>query len=130
MAHDSRVITVHIARPLSEVAAYLADPAHMNDWAAGLGHSLRQDADGWHAEGAAGPVRIRFAPKNDLGVFDHWVETPSGEVYVPLRAVAHGHGTDVQLTLFRTPGMDDAHMDADAAHMRTDLDTLARRLTG
>lgn len=121
----SQVICVHIDRPLADVAEFLAEPLNMNHWASGLGHSLRREGGKWCADGPAGPVRIRFSPRNGFGVADHWVRvTPGVEVYVPLRVIAHGDGCEVQLTLQRRPGMSDAQYTADADWVRRDLAAL------
>lgn len=128
-AAASQVITVHIAKPLATVAAYLAEPLNMNDWASGLGHSLRQENGKWLANGPEGQVRIRFSPPNAFGIADHWVEVaPDVVVYVPLRAIGHGEGADVQLTLLRLPGMSDAKFAEDADWIRRDLDALKELL--
>lgn len=126
---ESQVVTVHIARPLATVAAFLADPLNMNDWASGLGHSLRQDNGQWLADGPEGPVQIRFSPSNAFGIADHWVEVAADVVvYVPLRAIEHGQGTDVQLTLLRLPGMSDEKFAEDADWIRRDLAALKELL--
>lgn len=41
------------------------------------------------------------------------VNRGSLRVYGPLRAVANGDGSEVSLTLFQRPGMDDARFAAD-----------------
>ena len=126
---ESQVVTVHIAKPLAMVAAFLADPLNMNDWASGLGHSLRQEKGVWLADGPEGPVQIRFSAPNAFGVADHWVEVAPGVVvYVPLRAIAHGAGTDVQLTLLRLPDMSDEQYAHDADWIRRDLAALKELL--
>jgi len=126
---ESQVVTVHIVKPLAMVAAFLADPLNMNHWASGLGHSLRQENGKWLADGPEGPVRIRFSPPNAFGIADHWVEVAADiVVYVPLRAIAHGEGTDVQLTLLRLPGMSDAKFAEDADWIRRDLEALKNLL--
>lgn len=126
---QSQVVSAHIAKPLATVAAYLAEPMNMNDWASGLGLSLRKENGVWLANGPEGPVRIRFSPPNAFGIADHWVEvTPDVVVYVPLRAIAHGEGTDVQLTLLRLPDMSDAKFAEDADWIRRDLETLKNLL--
>src|SRR3546814_21067911 len=78
-------------------------PEFFPRWASGLSKAgLRQDGDGWLAEGTEGPIRIRFTPHNDYGVMDHVVETGDGnEVHVPMRVVRNGHGAEVLLTLYR-----------------------------
>src|SRR3546814_3069289 len=43
-------------------------PEFFPRWASGLSKAgLRQDGDGWLAEGTEGPIRIRFTPHNDYG---------------------------------------------------------------
>ena len=74
---------------------------------------------------ADGPVRIRFVPRNDLGVLDHEVTTPSGSsVQVPMRAVAHPEGTEVIFTL-RQLGLSHDEFERDAATVQADLERLA-----
>jgi hypothetical protein len=45
-------------------------------------------------------------------------------VNVPLRVIANGEGAEVQLTLFRQPGMDDEAFARDRRWIRKDLATL------
>ena len=74
---------------------------------------------------------MRFSGTNDFGVADHWVFLPDGTtVYVPLRAVANGDGTEVLLTLYRQPSMDDAKFRGDGEWVRRDLDKLKAVLEG
>lgn len=121
----AQVIHVAIARPFSTVATFLSDPLNLNHWASGLGHSLRRENGAWLADGPEGPVRIRFNPPNDSGIADHWAEVAPGvELYIPLRAIANNEGCEVQLTLFRPPGMSDGKFAEDAAWVKRDLETL------
>ena len=76
----------------------------------------------WIAASPLGAMKLRFSPRNSLGVLDHWVYPEAGgEIYVPLRVVANGKGCELTLTLFRQPGMDDARFAADAELVRKDL---------
>lgn len=133
MIHPARSLSVAIARPLAEVAAFLAEPRNFTQWASGLAGGLQPpsaSADGdWRMNTPDGELRIRFSPPNPYGVADHWVQLPDGGiVYVPLRVVANGDGSEVTLTLFRLPGMDDARFEADSDWVRRDLDSLRRVL--
>jgi hypothetical protein len=57
----------------------------------------------------------RSPPRNEYGVLDHAVVTPTGEtVYLPVRAIADSDGCEVVFTLRRLPGMTDADFDRDA----------------
>ncbi|MEU3454782.1 SRPBCC family protein [Micromonospora sp. NPDC006766] len=125
MATESRHLSVYIDRPVGEVYAFVADPANLPRWAPGLGSSVVQMDDNWFVETPEGRVRVTFAPKNEYGVLDHEVLTPSGAtVYVPLRAIASGTGCEVVFTLRRSPGMTDAEFDRDAALVNGDLALL------
>jgi hypothetical protein len=69
-----------------------------------------------------GQVVVDFAPRNEFGVVDHRVTTPSGEtVYVPMRVIADGDGCEVVFSLRRQPGMSDADFERDEAAVSADL---------
>ena len=106
-------------------------PEFFPNWAAGLSDSaLRPDGEAldretWLADGADGPVRIRFTPHNPLGVMDHWVDPGTGtEIHVPLRVVQNGDGAEVILTLYRQPDMDEDRFSADIKLVNRDLRAL------
>ena len=122
---ESRAISVTIRCPLRRAYDFLAAPENFPLWASGLGSSLKKSGDTWVAETPEGPAEVRFTPRNEFGVADHFVRTPAGdEVYVPMRVVANGGGCDVVLTLFRQPGMTDDKFEQDAAWVRRDLQAL------
>ena len=124
---ESRHLSVHVDRPAAEVYRYAADPAHLPEWAAGLGGSIEQVDGEWIAQSPMGRVRVRFAPPNDLGVLDHVVVLPNGEsVENPMRVIPHGSGSEVVFTLRRRPGMSEDDVAQDAAAVRADLTTLKR----
>lgn len=123
---EARTLSIGIRRDFHAVYGFLAEPLS-NAWAQGLGHSLRLEDGRYVGEGPAGPISIRFSPRNDFGVADHWVAVAPGvEVDVPLRVVPDGRGSLVMLTLFRQPGMGDAQFAADAAAVEKDLVALMR----
>jgi len=60
-------------------------------WASGIGTSIANVNGGWIAQTPQGPVKVRFAPRNDLGVLDHYVTLPTGvKIYIPLRVIPNG----------------------------------------
>jgi hypothetical protein len=64
-------------------------------------------------------------------VLDHLVTMPSGvEVYIPMRVVANGEGSEVIFTLFQTPGMTDEILERDIRWVTGDLATLKDLLEG
>lgn len=134
MTQESRVVSITVQRPVAEVRAYLADPLNFAQWASGLAGGLAPIADDgspgsdptlWTAQSPQGEVTVRFSGTNEFGVADHWVFLPDGTtVYVPFRAVANGDGTEVTLTLYRQPSMDDAKFQEDGQWVVRDLDRL------
>jgi len=124
-----RHLSVAIPHPFGRVNAYLSDPANWTHWASGLGE-LRHDATRgiWTAQqDGVGQVTIVFTPPNGFGILDHRVTLPDDrEIHVPMRAMANGDGTEVMLTLFRQPGMDDATWKRDEEWVKGDLERLKR----
>lgn len=49
---------------------------------------------------------------------------PDVEIYVPMRVVANGAGSEVLFTLFRMPGVTDEEYAADTGLLEQDLGTL------
>lgn len=127
---ESRHLSVVIRRSPAEVAAWARDPAHLPQWAAGLASgSLRQEADALVVDSPMGTVRVRFTPENDLGVLDHDVTLPDGQVvHNPLRVLAHPHGAEVVFTLRHLDGVSADAFHADAQAVTADLARLRELL--
>jgi hypothetical protein len=74
---------------------------------------------------ADGPRKIAFVRPNDLGVADHYVTVkPGQEVFVPIRVLRNGTGSEVVFTLFQLPGMSAEKFAEDARLVESDLRTL------
>jgi len=129
---ESRHISIRIHKSAEEVYAFAWAPESFAKWAAGLASGLTPDGDRWIAHGPGGDVHVRFSPRNDYGVLDHWVTLPDGaELYMPLRVVANGEGAEVGLTLYRPADMyDDAAFERDAAAVARDLAKLKTLVEG
>jgi len=122
---ESRIITVRINRPYQSVYDFLANPENWNQWASGLGKSIKHTPEGWTAQGPEGPVKVRFTPPNNFGVVDHYVIPASGaEIYIPMRLITNNTGCELQFTLFRAPTTSDETYAHDAAWVQKDLNTL------
>lgn len=129
MPTESRHLTVSIERPADQVYAYVRDPAHLPDWAAGLAAGIRRERGEWVADSPMGRVLVRFVPVNEYGVLDHDVVLPDGTTTTnPVRVLADGAGSEVVFTLRRRPGTTDEAFAADAHAITADLDTLKRVL--
>lgn len=127
MTERIRHLSVRIDRPAAEVYAFASDPAHLPQWAPGLGTAVVRAGGAWFVETAEGRVEVRFTAANDLGVLDHDVVMPSGEsVHVPMRVLADGDACDVVFTLRRAPGMTADELERDARLVQHDLELLKR----
>jgi hypothetical protein len=122
----SRTYSISIDRNWRDLYEAIWRPEVFPKWASGLSESDLREEDGkWLADGPEGAITIRFTPHNDYGVMDHWVDNGEGkEVHVPLRVIQNGAGTEVMLTLFRQPGMDDEMFARDAKWINRDLRAL------
>jgi hypothetical protein len=123
---ESHTLSVLIPCDCQVLYERIWQPEHFPKWASGLSDAdMRRDGPVWKATSPNGTVRIRFTDHNDFGVMDHWVELADGNtVYVPLRVIANGEGSEVQLTLFRQPGMTADRFEEDAEWVRRDLEAL------
>jgi uncharacterized protein YndB with AHSA1/START domain len=121
---EVRILDVSIDAPAERVYAFVAEPRNMPRWAPNFGHEITPAGDHWVMHTAEGPVPVRFAPPNDLGVLDHWVRLPIGELQNPMRVVPNGAGSVLTFTLFRQEGWTDAQFAEDAAMVAADLALL------
>jgi hypothetical protein len=111
------------------VYEFVSDPANIPQWAQGLGASVDNVDGQWFVETGSGRVGVAFAERNTLGVLDHEVTLPTGEVvYVPMRVTPSGPGSEVVLTVRRPPEMSDEDFARDAGLVQADLTRLKRVL--
>lgn len=123
--YASRTLTVRIARPQRDVYDFASLPENFPRWASGLGKSLKKIDGEWIADTPEGQVKVRFTERNDFGIIDHYVMIRPGlEVYIPIRVIANGEGTEVIFTLFRLPDVSDEAFARDADWVERDLNAL------
>ena len=121
----SRTLSVSIRCHPSKVYEFVSNPENLPKWAKGLGKSVRKIGADWIVDTPQGPVKVRFAEKNNLGVLDHYVTTAQGvEVYVPLRVISNDSGSEVLFTVFRLPEMSEEQYAEDLKLVEQDLGTL------
>jgi len=122
---EVRYLTISIEREPQAVYAFTSNPENLPQWAAGLGQGVTPAGEHWEVKTEQGTVGLRFTPRNEYGVLDHTVVLADGtEVYVPMRVMPNGKGSEVMLGLFRQPDMDDAEFGRDAGLMQNDLRAL------
>src|SRR5712692_6779539 len=129
MPFPSRTLSVSINRPPGKVYEFVSIPENLPKWATGFCKSVRKSDGDWIVETPQGPMKIRFVEKNDFGVLDHYVTVAPGvEVYVPMRVLPNGSGSELIFTLFRLPEMSDEKYAEDASLVERDLRTLKKVL--
>ena len=127
--HQSRNLSVSINRDAEDVYNFVSVPENFPRWASGLGKSLKKVGGEWVAETPEGPVKIRFSECNELGVLDHWVSPKPGvQIYIPMRVISNGSGSELIFTLFRLADMSDEQFSADAEWVMRDLTSLKNLL--
>jgi uncharacterized membrane protein len=125
MTFRSKHVSVSIDRPADEIYAFVANPANLPQWAAGLSGSIQNINGDWIAESPMGTVKVEFTPKNDFGILDHQVALPSGEtVYNPMRVFPNDDGSEVVFTVYQRPGASEEMFAEDVKAVTKDLEAL------
>ena len=76
-------------------------------------------------------MKVRFSKNNAFGVLDHWVSpTPETTIYIPMRVIRNGEGSELIFTLFRLPKISDPKFASDAALVARDLQSVKDALEG
>lgn len=123
--YRAHTVSVGINLPWRKVYDFAADPANLPKWALGFVQTIEQADGAWVAATTTlGKVKVRFAPRNDLGVLDHDVETASGNFHNAMRVVPNGEGAEVLFTALQFDGMTDAQFESDLDIIRADLNKL------
>ena len=124
MVQHAKTLSISIASPPSQVYEFVSNPANLPQWAGGLCKAVRPAGDHWLLDTPTGELEFRFAPSNSFGVLDHFIHTPEGKVYVPMRVIANAGGSELLFTLFQSPTMSDSAFAADARLVEQDLANL------
>jgi uncharacterized protein YndB with AHSA1/START domain len=126
---ESRTVSISIKRRPEEVYEYLVDPANFPKWSIFI-KEIKKEGSEWIATTPERTVRIRFTPRNEFRVLDHYVTvSPQLQVYVPMRVLADPeNASEVIFTVFRSPGMTDEQYKDDIGMVLTDLAGLKRVL--
>lgn len=122
---ETRTIAIRIDRPMSQVYDIVADPTRMTAWASGLASSLEQVDGKWSGDTPTGRAAIRFSPRNEFGVADHWVSVDGRpEIHMPVRVIGHEGQSEVLITVLRQSDMDDETYARDCDWVGRDLARL------
>ena len=123
--NPSHTLSISIARAPGDVARYVADPRNLPQWAGAFCKSVQPDGDGWRIQTDEGEFGLRFQAAVDYGILDHVIEISDDlQVYVPMRVVPNGEGSEVLFTLFRQPAMTEQRWQTDLSMVAADLERL------
>ena len=106
---EVRYLSVSIELEPEAVYAFTSNPENLPLWASGLGQGVKRAGEHWEVQTQQGTVGLRFTPHNEYGVLDHTAVLSGGtEVYVPMRVVPNGKGSEVMLVLCKALSRYDA----------------------
>ena len=121
----SMTISVTIKRDPKIVYEFVLNLKNIPRWARSTFQSIRQLNGKWVAETAQGSVTIDITERNNFGILDHYVKFSSGAViFVPMRVIKNGDGSEVIFTLFQTAEIPDDKFAEDAKSVKKDLNIL------
>jgi hypothetical protein len=121
----SQTLNISIACDPRKVYDFVSNLANLPKWATTFCQRIMKPDGEWVAQTPQGAVTMRVVTRNDFGVLDHTViPAPGVEVFVPMRVVANGPGSEVIFTLFRQPDMTDESFARDKESVTRDLNTL------
>jgi hypothetical protein len=121
----SRTISVSIKRDPKVVYEFVLNLENFPRWARSTFQSIKQLNGNWVAETTQGSVTIDLTERNNFGILDHFVKLSSGAViFVPMRVIKNGEGSEVIFTLFQTADMPYDKFDEDAKSVEQDLNIL------
>jgi hypothetical protein len=121
----SVTLSISINRSPQVVYDFVSNAENLPKWAKMFCLSVKRASGDWIVETPQGPVKLRFAARNDLGVLDHYVTVSPGiEVYVPMRVVQNGQGSEVLFTLLQAKDMPDEKFAEDLRWVNQDLRNL------
>ena len=127
----SRTLSVAIDCDPRRVYEFVSQPENLPKWARMFCQSIKKSKDGWIVETPQGPVKARFTEKNQFGIVDHYVSPMSGvEVFVPMRVVPNGSGSEVIFSVFQPADMSEEKFAEDIRWVEQDLNTLKSIMEG
>ncbi len=126
----ARTVSISIDRDSRRLYAFVRAAENFPKWVA-FCKAIRRSDDAWTMETEQGSMTLRFVEDNPHGVLDHVVNpAPGVEVYVPMRVVPNGSGSEVIFTVFRAPEMTDEKFLEDVALVERDLGVLKGLVEG
>jgi hypothetical protein len=121
----SKTMNTFIKTDPKTVYDFVSNLENLPRWASSTFPSIKEVNGEWVVDTPHGQNKVMLAERNNFGILDHHVRLTSGiEVYVPMRVVKNGNGSEVMLTVFRTPEMTDEGYAKDIETVEKDLNHL------
>ena len=121
----SRTMNTSINSNPQIVYDFVSNLENLPRWAFNTFPSIRKVNGEWVVDTSQGQNKVMLAERNNFRILDHHVKLTSGvEVYVPMRVVKNGDGSEVMLTVFQTPEMTDERYAEDIKTVEKDLNHL------
>lgn len=118
----AEVVHVSILARWRDVVAFLVDVHNWTTWAPWIRSVSRSSARDWALDTDAGPMKVRFAERNTLGVLDHEVTLASGvRVLNSMRVLANSSGSELVMVVFQSPEASTEEFERDVQAVRDDL---------
>jgi len=121
----SKTLSVSIDCDPKKVYEFVSNPENLPRWASAFCQSVRQVNNEWIIETPRGSMKVLFSNQNIFGILDHYVSpSPEVKIFVPMRVLSNGSGSEVVFTLFRQVGMSDGQYAEDQRLVDQDLNKL------
>jgi hypothetical protein len=124
----SRTLSVSINSKPKTVYECVLNLENLPRWAKMFCHSIKLLNGEWIAEVLQEQAKVRITKRNDFGILDHYVRLLSSptvdEVFVPMRVVQNGDGSEVIFTVFQLAGMAEERYAEDIRMVEQDLKNL------
>jgi hypothetical protein len=121
----SKTMNTSIKTDPITVYDFILNLENLPRWASSTFPSIKEVSGEWVVDTPHGQNKVMLAERNNFGILDHHVRLTSGvEVYVPMRVVKNGNGSEVMLTVFQTPEMTDEGFTKDIEKVEKDLNHL------
>jgi hypothetical protein len=121
----TKTLTVSIECEQRAVYRFVSNPDNLPLWAKTFCRSIRKKKGAWVADTPGGKVTIEIAGRNHFGILDHYLVRSAGtEVFVPMRVISNGSGSEVIVTVFKRRGMKNEQFSKEIRRVRKDLKAL------
>lgn len=123
--NKSKTMSTYIKSDPKTVYDFVSNLENLPRWASSTFPSIMEVNGEWLVDSPTGRNKVMITEENDFGILDHHVKLTSGvEVYVPMRVIKNGDGSEVLLTVFQAPEMTDDGYAKDIQTVEKDLNHL------